>query len=125
MINFNFFILNDYLGIFILLNISIIIACFLIFISYVLVIQLPDSEKLSTYECGYEPYDNARHVFNINFCIIGLFFLIFDVEILFLLPWCLSVADLNLLGLWSVIDFIFELFIGYFYIWYSNSLINN
>ena len=125
MINFNFFVLNDYLGVFILLAFSMVLACFLVFSSYFLIIQLPDSEKLSTYECGYEPYDSARHILNINFCVIGLFFLIFDVEILFLIPWCLSVVDINLLGFWSVIDFIFELFLGYFYIWYSNSLINN
>jgi NADH-quinone oxidoreductase subunit A len=91
-------------------------------LSYVLVLEEPDSEKLSTYECGYEPYDNSRHIFNIRFFLIAILFVIFDIEMLFLIPWCVSVAKLNLLGFWSVIDFIFELGVGFFYVWYMNSL---
>ena len=122
MINFNFFILNDYFGIFILLIISILLAVILVVLSYFLVNQVPDSEKLSTYECGYEPYENTRHIFNIHFCLIALFFVIFDVEMLFIIPWCLSVCELDLLGFWTAIDFIFELGVGFFYIWYLNAL---
>lgn len=122
MINFNVLFLNNYFAIFILFIISFILAFILILLSYVLINQLPDSEKLSTYECGYEPYENTRHVFNIHFCLIALFFVIFDVEILFLMPWCLSIAEINLLSFWSTIDFVFELGIGFLYIWYSNAL---
>ena len=86
MISYNFFVLNDYFIIFILLGLGVLIASFLVITSYLLITQSPDSEKLSTYECGYEAYDNARHKFNINFCIIAVFFIIFDVEMLFLLP---------------------------------------
>ena len=114
--------LFDYFGFFILLLVSMILAMVLILLSYVLVLEMPDSEKLSTYECGYEPYDNSRHIFNIRFFLIAILFVIFDIEMLFLIPWCLSISQLNLLGFWSVIDFIFELGVGFFYIWYTNSL---
>ena len=120
--NFYFIILNDYINILILLSVSILLSVLLVFVSYFLVIQNPDSEKLSSYECGYEPYESSRHIFDIHFCLIALFFLIFDVEMLFVMPWCLNIAEINLLGFWSIIDFIFELCVGYFYIWYSNSL---
>lgn len=120
--NFYFIILNDYINILILLSVSILLSVLLVFVSYFLVIQNPDSEKLSAYECGYEPYESSRHIFDIHFCLIALFFLIFDVEMLFVMPWCLNIAEINLLGFWSIIDFIFELCVGYFYIWYSNSL---
>lgn len=120
--NFNIFVLNDYYVIFLFLIIAVTLSVVLILSSYVLVTQTPNSEKLSSYECGYEPYESSRHAFNIHFCLIAIFFLIFDIEMLFLLPWCLNISEINLLSFWVAIDFIFELCVGYFYIWYSNSL---
>ena len=115
-------LLIDYFSIFLLLIISAKLAVILVLFSYIFVIEDPDSEKLSTYECGYEPYESSRHIFNIRFFLIAILFVIFDIEMLFLIPWCVSVSNLNLLGFWSVVDFIFELGIGFFYVWYSNSL---
>jgi NADH-quinone oxidoreductase subunit A len=102
--------------------VSFFLAILLVFSSFFLIAQNPNSEKLTAYECGYESYENTRHTFNVNFCLISLFFLIFDVEMLFLIPWCLNISEINLLSFWCTIDFIFELCIGYFYIWYLNSL---
>jgi NADH-quinone oxidoreductase subunit A len=112
----------DYFGLFFMLLVASTLAGFLVVLSYILVLEEPDSEKLSTYECGYEPYDNSRHIFNIRFFLIAILFVIFDIEMLFLIPWCVSISKLNLLGFWSVIDFIFELGVGFFYVWYMNSL---
>jgi NADH:ubiquinone oxidoreductase subunit 3 (subunit A) len=72
-------------------------------------LQNPDSEKLSAYECGFELYEDSRHVFDIRFYVIAVLFVIFDIEMLFLLPWSVSVSKLDLLGFWSRIDFLFEL----------------
>lgn len=120
----NFFkiMLFDYFSLFILFLVSSSLALVIILMSYIFVIEDPDSEKLSTYECGYEPYENSRHIFNIKFFLIAILFIIFDIEILFLIPWSISIANINLLSFWSVIDFIFELGIGFFYVWYTNSL---
>lgn len=118
----SFFTINDYLQILILIIVSITISFMLILLSYFLVFQKPDSEKLSIYECGYEPYENSRHNFNIQFFLIAVFFMIFDIEILFIMPWTLSVAKSNLLNFWAIIDFIIELGLGFFYIWYNNCL---
>jgi len=114
--------LQDYFGLFFMLLVASTLAVLLVVLSYILVLEEPDSEKLSTYECGYEPYDNSRHVFNIRFFLIAILFVIFDIEMLFLIPWCVSISKLNLLGFWAVIDFIFELGVGFFYVWYMNSL---
>lgn len=114
--------LFDYYNLFFLVLVSLILATILMLSSHFLVIENPDTEKLSTYECGYEPYDNSRHIFNIRFFLVAILFVIFDIEILFLIPWCVSVSKLNLLSFWSTIDFIFELGMGFFYIWYTNSL---
>jgi NADH-quinone oxidoreductase subunit A len=113
---------NEYFGVFIILLVASILALILIILSFFLVNQVPDSEKMSTYECGYEPYENSRNAFNIHFCTVALFFLIFDIEMLFIIPWCVSISKINLLSFWTTIDFIFELYVGFFYLWYSNAL---
>jgi NADH-quinone oxidoreductase subunit A len=77
--------------------------------SYLTAKQNPESKKLSAYECGFEPYEDTRHVFDIRFCVIAILFIIFDIEIMFLIPWCASISKLDLLGFWSMIDFSFEL----------------
>jgi NADH-quinone oxidoreductase subunit A len=115
-------ITNDYIKLVILLIGSNMLACFLVLSSYILVYNKADSEKLSVYECGYEPYDNTRHIFNVKFYLIAIFFIIFDIEILFIVPWAISITKLNLLGLWVMVDFILELILGFFYIWYNNCL---
>jgi NADH-quinone oxidoreductase subunit A len=90
--------------------------------SYFLSKQKPELEKLSAYECGFEPYEDTRHTFDIKFCIIAILFIIFDIEVMFLIPWCISVSKLDLLGFWSMIDFLMELGVGLFYVWYVKAL---
>ena len=84
--------------------------------------QSPETEKLSTYECGFEPYGDTRNQFNVRFYVIAILFILFDIEIIFLAPWCVSISKLSFLGFWSMIDFLFELGIGFFYVWYANAL---
>jgi len=47
---------------------------------------MPSAEKLSSYECGFNPYEDARLKFEVRFFLIGLLFIVFDLEIAFLLP---------------------------------------
>jgi NADH-quinone oxidoreductase subunit A len=113
---------NEYLIILIFLIFSMVLTALIIGASYFLAKQNPDPEKLSAYECGFEPYEDARHVFDIKFCVIAILFLIFDIEIMFLLPWCTALSKLDLLGFWSTIDFLIELSVGFFYVWYVKAL---
>ena len=113
---------NEYLGIFIYLLIAIFLSVILVVLSYSLNNQNPESEKLSAYECGFEPYEDSRHRFDIKFCIIAILFIIFDIEVMFLFPWCVTLSQLNLLGFWSMIDFLLELGIGFVYVWAMQAL---
>src|SRR5688572_3997111 len=108
---------EEYLSIFVFICVGVFLSLLLITLSYFLVTQSPETEKLSTYECGFEPYEDARNKFNIRFYIIAILFILFDIEIIFLLPWCVSISQLNLLGFWSMIEFLFELGIGFIYVW--------
>jgi NADH-quinone oxidoreductase subunit A len=65
---------------------AIILTVLIIGFSYFLVKQNPGPEKLSSYECGFEPYEDSRQTFDIKFCVIAILFMIFDVEIMFLIP---------------------------------------
>ena len=74
---------TEYLGIFLYLIIAIVLSLILVILSYSLSNQNPDLEKLSAYECGFEPYEDSRHRFDVKFCVIGILFIIFDIEIMF------------------------------------------
>jgi NADH-quinone oxidoreductase subunit A len=113
---------SDYLTLLIMLIIAILLTVVILGFSYFLAKQNPDSEKLTAYECGFEPYEDSRHIFDVRFCVIAILFVIFDIEILFLIPWSVSLSKLTLLSFWSMLDFLFELGIGFFYVWYSNAL---
>jgi len=108
---------TEYLGILIYLCFAIFLALLIVVLSYLLVAQSPETEKLSTYECGFEPYGDARNQFNIQFYVIAILFILFDIEIIFLVPWCVSISQLGLLSFWSMVEFLIELGIGFIYAW--------
>ena len=108
---------EEYFSLFIYLCFATFLGLLIISLSYLLVTQSPETEKLSTYECGFDPYGDTREQFNIRFYIIAILFVLFDIEIIFLLPWCLSLSKLDLLGFWSMVEFLAELGIGFVYVW--------
>lgn len=116
------FLYFEFLPILIFLGIAILLALIIVGLSYFLAIQNPDTEKLSSYECGFEPYEDARNIFDVKFYIVAILFILFDIETMFLLPWSISISQLNVLGFWSMIDFVIELGIGFVYVWYVGAL---
>ena len=113
---------KEYFILLLFLIFAILLTVLIIGASFLLARQNPELEKLSAYECGFEPYEDTRHTFDIRFCMVAILFIIFDIEIMFLIPWSISVVKLDLLGFWSMIDFLFELGVGFFYVWYVNAL---
>ncbi len=113
---------NEYAVIATFLFVAILLSVIIVFFSYVLAVQNPETEKLSTYECGFEPYEDARHTFDVKFYLIAILFIVFDIETMFLIPWTNVLAQLDLVGFWSMLDFIFELGIGYIYVYCIGAL---
>jgi NADH-quinone oxidoreductase subunit A len=101
---------------------SIFLAVIIIFLSLRLSLNNPDSEKLSAYECGFDPYEDARNVFDVRFYLIAILFLLFDLEAAYFFPWSISISFLTLDGFYAMIDFLFELVIGYIYAYKSQAL---
>ena len=119
---YNSLIITEYVNVFILLLLAIILALIILSLSYFLSVQNPDTEKLSAYECGFEPYEDARIKFDIKFYIVAILFVVFDIEAIFLFPWSISLGHLDILGFWSMVDFIFELGLGFVYVWFMGAL---
>jgi len=101
---------------------SIFLASLILFLSFRVSLYNPDAEKLSAYECGFDPYEDARNVFDVRFYLVALLFVVFDLEAVFFFPWCVSLSFLNSDGLWGMVDFLLELLIGFIYAWEVGAL---
>lgn len=112
----------NYYNLFFFLCISILLSFIIYFLSFFLIKQKDDIDKLSAYECGFDPYNNARTVFDVKFYLVALLFIIFDLEAAFVFPWVLTLDCINSLGFWTMVEFITELIAGYIYIWRIGAL---
>ena len=78
--------LNNYLTIIIFFGVALLLSIGFIFLNFVFAPKNPDPEKLSAYECGFEPFQDARNKVDIRFYIVAILFIIFDIEVVFLMP---------------------------------------
>ena len=113
---------EEYFQITLFICFGVILSFVIVGASYILVTQKPEPEKLSTYECGFEPYEDARNRFDVQFYVVAILFVLFDIEIIVLLPWCLSLSTSSLLSYWSMIEFVLELGLGFIYVWNVGAL---
>lgn len=114
--------LVNYYPIVIFLGIAIILSAVILVGSRLVAPHKPDSEKLSTYECGFEAFDNARHKFDVRFYLVSLLFIIFDLEVAFLFPWAVSFNHIGWFGFSSMMVFLGVLTIGFIYEWKKGAL---
>ena len=112
----------DYLIIFFFLIISFFLSFLIFSLSFLLTPQKSDQEKISAYECGFNPFADARSTFDIRFYLVAILFLIFDLEISFLFPWSIILNKIPLFGFWSMIIFLIILTIGFIYEWLKGAL---
>ena len=117
----------NYSNLLIYLILSFLISFIIFLISYSLIKQNSYFEKLIPYECGFEPYEDTRNVFSIQFYLVGLLFLVFDLESLYLYPIVTNLISFNTYSIYILFDFFFELIIGYLiiYKWILNKILRN
>ena len=115
-------LLIQYLPILIFLGIAIAFSLIFVGAAVLIAKQRPDDEKLSAYECGFEAFDDARHQFDVRFCLVAILFIIFDLEVAFLFPWAISLGDIGLYGFWSMMIFLGVLTVGFIYEWNKGAL---
>ena len=114
--------LNEYLSILIFLFIALGLSLGFVVLNFLFSPRNPDPEKLSAYECGFEPFNDSRMPFDVRFYLVAILFIIFDLEIAFLFPWAISLGNIGELGFWSMMFFLFILTIGFVYEWKKGAL---
>jgi len=114
--------LKDYLPIMLFLIIAIVLSCAFVLVNFVISPKNPDPEKLSAYECGFEPFEDSRMEFDVRFYLVAILFIIFDLEIAFLFPWAISLGNIGSLGFFSMMIFLFILTVGFIYEWKKGAL---
>ena len=107
--------LNNYFSILLFLCFSIILSTIIFFLSFVLSSKLDDAEKLTTYECGFNPFSDSRGEFDIKFYIVAILFIIFDLEISFFFPFSICLDQITIPGFFCMLIFLFILTVGFFY----------
>ena len=111
------------------------LSAVIVLASYALGVKKPDSEKSNVYECGFSPYSDSRSQFEVRFFLVGILFIIFDLEISFLFPWSVSISELvgfshnselitnhNIFGYWTMMIFWIVLTVGLVYEWLKGGL---
>ncbi|MGA2795739.1 MAG: NADH-quinone oxidoreductase subunit A, partial [Roseiarcus sp.] len=88
-------LISDYLPLVVFIVIAAAIGGVLLVAPFVVAYKNPDPEKLSAYECGFNPFDDARMKFDVRFYLVSLLFIIFDLEIAFLFPWAVAFHDIG------------------------------
>jgi len=94
---------------------SIGLSALIVIVNYILAPKALYSEKVSAYECGFDPYGTPRNLFDIHFYLVSILFIILDLEITFLFPWAAFLENINNFGFISMLLFLFILTAGLFY----------
>ena len=114
--------LVNYLPIAIFLGIAIALSAALVIGSLIVGQRKPDSDKLTSYECGVDAFDDSRKPFDVRFYLVAILFIIFDLEVAFLFPWAVSLGGIGLFGFWSMVLFLAVLTVGFAYEWKKGAL---
>ena len=114
--------LLQYLPIVLFLGIAAVLGALFLAIPMIVAPKAPDPEKLSSYECGFNAFDDARMKFDVRFYLVAILFIIFDLEVSFLFPWAAAFGQLGVYGFWSMMLFLAVLTIGFIYEWKKGAL---
>ena len=122
--------LQNYLPILIFIGLASIITVLLMVLPMVLAPSNPDPEKVSTYECGFEAFEDARMKFDVQFYIVAILFIIVDLDVAFLFPWAVTLfnpelgldRNFQMFSFWSMLVFLGVFFIGFLYEWKKGAL---
>lgn len=114
--------LKNYLGIWYFIIISILLAIIVFIVPYIFSAKIDDREKLSSYECGFNPFEDSRGEFDVKFYLVAILFIIFDLEISFLFPFVICLDQIGSLGIYVMYIFLIVLTVGFFYEWKKGAL---
>ena len=98
------------------------LAGVIVVLSYLIGYRRPTRAKMSPYECGMTPVGDARERFSVKFYLVAMFFVIFDLEAVFLFAWAVTVRSLGWPAFWEAVVFIGILVAAWLYLWRVGAL---
>lgn len=114
--------LQQYLPVLVFIVMGIVVGCVAPTLGYLLSPKRPYPEKQSTYECGFEAFDDARKPFDVRYYLVAILFIIFDLETAFLVPWAVVFRKTGWAGMGAMGIFLGLLTIGFIYEWKKGAL---
>lgn len=114
--------LSNYIPVLFFIVIGIAIGIAPLVLGRILAPYKPNAEKLTPYECGFDAFDDARSKFDVRFYLVSILFIIFDLEVAFLLPWATVIDQINWLGFAAMLFFLVLLVAGFAYEWQKGAL---
>jgi NADH-quinone oxidoreductase subunit A len=114
--------LQNYFPILVFLGVAMAIGLVLLALGFLIGRGGKDDEKLSPYECGFEPFDDSRTKFDVRYYLVAILFIIFDLEIAFLFPWAVSLDTAGRFGILAMALFLAILVVGFVYEWKKGAL---
>jgi NADH-quinone oxidoreductase subunit A len=115
-------LLMDYLPVVIFIGVALGLGLALLIAPFIVAYKQPDPEKLSAYECGFNAFDDARMKFDVRFYLVGILFIVFDIEFNLLIPYALAREQIGAFGFWAFILFLAILTVGFIYEWKKGAL---
>ena len=113
---------TGYFPVLIFLVVAFVVAAAAVGLSFLIAKQKPDAEKDSAYECGFPALGDARAKFDVRFYLVAILFIVFDLELVFLFPWAITLGAIGMEGFWSMMLFLAVLAIGFIYEWKKGAL---
>ena len=114
--------LTQYFAIFVFLLVGIAFGVVPLIAGRILAPNDPTKAKLSPYECGFEPFGDARVPFDVRFYLVAILFILFDLETAFLVPWAVAIHHIGRYGFWAMMVFLSVLLVGFIYEWRKGAL---
>ena len=112
----------EYVAIAVMVALATLIALIAIGLGTIFGPRKPSKEKSMPYESGMTPYGEGTRRMPVRFYLIAVLFILFDIEVVFFLPWAITFRQLGLFGLFEMIVFIAILLVGYVYAWKKGAL---
>ena len=114
--------LDQYLPVLLFILVGSLVGIGPLVLGYILGPNRPDEAKNSPYECGFEAFEDARMKFDVRYYLVAILFILFDLELAFLLPWSVALGDVGLAGFVAVLIFLAVLVVGFAYEWKKGAL---
>lgn len=114
--------LSNYLPIIVFIVLALLFGFVPLLMGTLLAPHRPNAEKYSQYECGFAPFEGARAKFDVRFYLVAILFILFDLEVAFLLPWAVVFRELGNAAFWAMLAFLGLLLLGFAYEWRKGAL---